>query len=432
MLLLLATITGFQGKAQKISTVKNLLSVSSNSLKTLCTSPAINKWSKYKPEQNNWPASSNGHYGIYIFNDWNYQKPTSGFRLGNFRNYDPGAKPPLYVDAGQSVQESDLYPSGYPQHSDWQFTVNTSPASGELSCSSLGLSPYYLGMKVTSPAGTYFKTYDQISATGTKTISLSAALTSYTPPYAFANLPYAIGPFTVEFGFCSGQSPDWGTTNPGFHLLPPSAPSVNCINSFTFWVHPWAHLSVTTLTWPANDLNYKTTHINTSLSNWEVTGKPAWVTLSAWHGTTQVTDPSLWNDDMDIRITPTDNNNTSVRNGTITIGTGSTTLASVNIAQEAKPQQLPEAYVVNIGFNISSSNATVSLGSTTVTYSLTPTNAGASTMGTAELFKNGVSVGTQNVVLRDNKATSGSFSLSVPADYDDKYEVRVSMNGGLF
>ena len=129
---------------------------------------------------------------------------------------------------------------------------------------------------------------------------------------------------------------------------------------------------------------------------------------------------------MYIRVTPTDNNNTADRNGLIEIGTGLTVLASIGVSQAGSPQIPPYAYISTVGFQTSASAASVSLSSTTLTYSLTPMNVGINVFCSVQLEKNGNVIDTGTIFLKDNSSAGGSFTLSVPANYNDVYQVVIS------
>lgn len=98
----------------KFSDVKTALGETTNSLKSLCTSNKINKWSLWKPIQRNNPITNvndiyasdcgfdlffvqNGSINSNImgqnFDCWTYNIPSSNYRLGDFRNYDSDKKP---------------------------------------------------------------------------------------------------------------------------------------------------------------------------------------------------------------------------------------------------------------------------------------------------------------------------------------------------
>lgn len=123
-----------------IDDLKNLFGEGSGDLATLCTSPKINVWAKYKPTvypspfPDDWYKAKDGNYGINITvengkNNWKdlvaeyskanngyanlYDKPTGGasspFRLGDFRGYFHNAKPEVrdYLGKNVFIRESD-------------------------------------------------------------------------------------------------------------------------------------------------------------------------------------------------------------------------------------------------------------------------------------------------------------------------------------
>lgn len=95
----------------KISEVRQALGENSNSLSILSTSNNVNKWSFHKPIQFNKTTaltdeeinSKNCGFYNFVFNTpfdlihnigevWKYEKPSSYFRLSDFRNYNHNAK----------------------------------------------------------------------------------------------------------------------------------------------------------------------------------------------------------------------------------------------------------------------------------------------------------------------------------------------------
>lgn len=123
-----------------IDDLKNLFGEGSGDLATLCTSPKINVWAKYKPTvypspfPDDWYKAKDGNYGINITvengkNNWKdlvaeyskanngygtlYDKPTGGasspFRLGDFRGYFHNANPEVkdYLSTNVFIRESD-------------------------------------------------------------------------------------------------------------------------------------------------------------------------------------------------------------------------------------------------------------------------------------------------------------------------------------
>lgn len=124
-----------------IDDLKNLLGEGSSDIATLCTSPKINVWAKYKPTDynaaftDNWSKGKDGNYGLNITVDnrvssWSalvaeYSKPkngysniykrpsggaTSPYRLGDFRGYNHKAKPEIsdYLAATNYIEDSPI------------------------------------------------------------------------------------------------------------------------------------------------------------------------------------------------------------------------------------------------------------------------------------------------------------------------------------
>lgn len=123
-----------------IDDVKSVLGESSNDLATLCKSPKINVWAKYKPTvypspfTDNWYKAKDGNYGLNITvvngkGNWKdligeyskanngygnlYNRPTGGanapYRLGDFRGYFHGANLEVsdYLTTSTFIRESD-------------------------------------------------------------------------------------------------------------------------------------------------------------------------------------------------------------------------------------------------------------------------------------------------------------------------------------
>lgn len=121
-----------------IDDLKNLFGEGSGDLATLCTSPKINVWAKYKPTDYNaafpddWYKAKDGNYGLNITVDnrvssWSalvaeYSKPkngysniykrpsggaTSPYRLGDFRGYNQNAKPEISDYLATSIYQEE-------------------------------------------------------------------------------------------------------------------------------------------------------------------------------------------------------------------------------------------------------------------------------------------------------------------------------------
>ena len=124
-----------------IDDLKNLFGEGSGDLATLCTSPKINVWAKYKPTvfpspfPDDWYKAKDGNFGLNITVDnrvssWSalvaeYSKPNNGYsniykrpsggatspyRLGDFRGYNHKAKPEIsdYLAATNYIEDSPI------------------------------------------------------------------------------------------------------------------------------------------------------------------------------------------------------------------------------------------------------------------------------------------------------------------------------------
>lgn len=107
-----------------LSLIKKALDSNENSLKTLSTDPSINIWSRKKPvrqhstDPGEWYKGSNGDYSMFFSNcigtltssyptgNWemNYPIDMYGYKIGDFRGYDPSANPFFYVSEYQSSE----------------------------------------------------------------------------------------------------------------------------------------------------------------------------------------------------------------------------------------------------------------------------------------------------------------------------------------
>ena len=124
-----------------IDDLKSLFGEPSGDLATLCKSPKINVWAKYKPTvypspfPDDWYKSKDGNYGLNITVDnrvssWSalvaeyskanngysniYNRPSGGatspYRLGDFRGYNHKAKPEIsdYLAASNYMEDSQI------------------------------------------------------------------------------------------------------------------------------------------------------------------------------------------------------------------------------------------------------------------------------------------------------------------------------------
>lgn len=124
-----------------VDDLKSLFGEGSGDLATLCTSPKINVWAKYKPTvfpspfPDDWYKAKDGNYGLNITVDnrvssWSalvaeYSKPNNGYsniyirpsggatspyRLGDFRGYNHNANPEIsdYLAATKYIEDSPI------------------------------------------------------------------------------------------------------------------------------------------------------------------------------------------------------------------------------------------------------------------------------------------------------------------------------------
>ena len=113
----------------KIRDIKDTLNADSRNVSILCTSPNINKWSKWKPVRFNKDCNITPldlysvNYGLMLpvgaatpqlasDNEYVYQYPTGGnsapFRMGDFRDYNHNAIPPVSNYMGDVTVDVDM------------------------------------------------------------------------------------------------------------------------------------------------------------------------------------------------------------------------------------------------------------------------------------------------------------------------------------
>lgn len=179
-----------------LTTVRNTIGETSYSLFTIGTSALVNKWSYYKPIRDagagaNWPRglldNSNGIYGLDIPNDsWDYLQPLGGspggypndspVRLGDFRNYDHDATPPIQMQTYPSSNNTTL--GGVAT-----FRIHA-PGASSIDLYDLGLDEYYFGIKIRVGMGafTYYSAVNKITdGVGNDTLQITiSGLTSGT------------------------------------------------------------------------------------------------------------------------------------------------------------------------------------------------------------------------------------------------------------
>lgn len=176
--------------------VSQTIGDSSGDVGTLCTSPSINKWSKYKPISYNSVLGIYGtsgtdttilasvNYGLSVYssdvpttafsNEWTYNRPqggsTSPYRLGDFRNYNHTANPPISEPGANSEIINKMYVNTY----DFNYLF---ASESDISVDLLtNINEYYLGILATTSSITSVCTsVDRIKDSGSFiTIDLTA------------------------------------------------------------------------------------------------------------------------------------------------------------------------------------------------------------------------------------------------------------------
>ena len=175
--------------------VANTIGVGSNDVGTLCTASSINKWSKWKPVN----YSSNGsltidqlksvNFGLNIASNtdldnptgWSYVRPTGGaispFRIGDFRNYNHGAKPFMWCNnyiwdyyTYPLSQSIEIYPA-------FMYGTSSSDGQGGAGGGNIDLLPkdfnltnlggsfenFYMGVYHKTPDGTTYYAFSNIT-----------------------------------------------------------------------------------------------------------------------------------------------------------------------------------------------------------------------------------------------------------------------------
>jgi len=423
--------------------VETALGESVSTVSGLCRSNNINKWSYYKPVSGTWPYDSiaSTWYGIAVLNGWTYSPPAVDDRLGDFRGYEDNAIPPYTVDNDtHAINAPDIYPYGVGlDHFEVYFYVYTTALSGCLSVSDLNIHTYYLCFKAVVGDTTYYKTYNTLgSYPGYAQITIAPSLvTPLTTPYSFTNYPYYVGSTTLYFGFANKSLGGWTSTAAlpadfGFYPVPDSSEqsSPAITDHYSFTIHDWAFVDVTGMAFDGSNYTYQSSHIDTSLTTWVLMSKPSWINVDVYKSGSYITNSRLWSTGMDINIIPNSDNTGSTRSGIVSIGDGSTVLATIGVSQYQV--QYPPTVIVSTGegypdgFSTSSSSGYVAQGSTALSYNLTPTDVGLNVLCDVVLLKNTTQIDTDTIILRDNFQYNGSFTLADAADYNDNYVVQIS------
>ena len=205
--------------------IRNAIGAASNAVGALCSHVNINRFSKKKPVRGTYPTSSNGKYGLDLANNWVYLQPRGSaysepYRMGDFRGYehDPAiAFPVIQARSSEATIPANLTPSGPTPTATWKVRVFNDANAGRVTPADLGLSNYYVGIRVTGAVGgPHYRTFAQVSAiasTGVDIVIDASIADSSIPSYA--NCPYGEGNLTFTLVLLPSQIVGgWTTTTP--------------------------------------------------------------------------------------------------------------------------------------------------------------------------------------------------------------------------
>jgi hypothetical protein len=349
-----------------VTAVKTLLGTASNDVSYLCTVSTINKWSRYKPVSGAWPQSSNGNYGLNL-SDWSYIKPSSSYRLGDFRGYEhTGLMPIVYSINSNNTVPATLYPSGGVTVASFTYKANSTNNTTRIMPTDLGIQSYYVGIRyLVGSSSWYYKTGSIISSMSegsNPTIDIDVTVTISGSTGVFANAPIsASGTATVQLFISSGQATSWTTTPPGsIYLLPSEVVNGTTVsNSYTFTVAGWTKLSSYSMYWSNSATgsgNAGKSIVATSASSWTVGSIPSWLTAAVYRGGSYVGSGSYYSGD-ELWLYPTAVNSGQTKTDYTVIGDQSIYCTF----QGGTP-----TYTYSPELNLNPKTATLSIGSASV------------------------------------------------------------------
>ncbi len=162
--------------ALSIHQVSSYIGAGTFDLGTLCKFAGINKWSKYKPIAYNsydiladsvfasqnygLSASASNNYATAASSGWVYAKPSSHYRLLDFRQYNHTALPP--IRGGGTLHVSMDAASGT-----ITFAINIAGTNDAIGLSELNMiSSYYLALIIVANGNTYIVTSSSTLGSG--------------------------------------------------------------------------------------------------------------------------------------------------------------------------------------------------------------------------------------------------------------------------
>lgn len=200
--------------------VKNTLGEDQTAVYHLCDSPLINKWSKYKPVVGSWPTAEAGNYALNLPVNWNYISIINNGRLGDFRGYEHNtslAFPTIHSLTSEEVVTT-LNPTTGPTNNSWKIRIYNAASSVRITPSDLGLSNYYVGLKVWGGCPTSYKTYFQVSAGSENGTDIQIQATYDYENDNFFDLPYGSGTYNYMLFLGAYSTTGWETSYPGLTI----------------------------------------------------------------------------------------------------------------------------------------------------------------------------------------------------------------------
>lgn len=337
-----------------VTLVKTILGESVTTVGGLCTSNNINKWSKYKPVSGTYPSASDGKYGFNLSNLWAYIKPSSVYRLGDFRGYEhnqANTMPPAYTKHTESsFQTTDTYDPIYQSDVSGTMRLNSGGTS-EVTLTDLGLNNYYFGMYVSQPAHSiyYWKTLTTVASASSPQY-IAGDLAMVEPYTEYSDFPPVINdgePIYVKFILSSQTRATWSTSQPAtWYILPDEdVNGVDIRSQYQMYINHWI-IPVTPILSVFDDISasntYKTSVIKSDMTadtysaGWIVKSKPSWINTSVLNTAQNVTSGPFYHN-YTLRAITNANNTGPYRSGSIVLGTSTADLASITVQQEAGP-----------------------------------------------------------------------------------------------
>lgn len=442
--------------------VRNILSEDQNAVYHLCTSTAINRWSRCKPVVGSFPAGTTGKYGLNLPTNWNYVQIDSNARLGDFRGYEHDqdiAGPVVYTTAADSSSLGGTLvphtsPSGYLSGA-VTFGMNTVHNDVRIIPSDLGLENYYFGIRLTLPDNSYsYKTRGSVLAHG-QSVGVNVTLVNPTTDPSFTDCPYAKGSFAWDAFICSEIKATWTDVAPADIIYLPTGTfgSKTVINHGIFSISDWLIVDNNDMTFAWNDdsfdvvgdPDYQDAVVSTSLEladNWEVKSYPAWMNYKVYDGVMDMTSsPATWDNGFILRLVPDlQEYGAAERSGDIIVGSSTVDMESIHVVQERAPKKYNVGSIVKwasddssgLTFNTNTASGYVLEGSSalyiTISKSAGPTTLYYKVSYHGTLVNNNDILGWGQITGCTNGTITKALSCTVVAD-DSCTPIMVTLSG---